>query len=139
MLNKIFESTDEPYCSWIKEHRPFIFPPNVKTSYEEDILVDPQRYLPCMIYMCRHLESLRVKSFQFFPLRTNIIPKYIPIDTRTSIQLFENINPQYEKNLEENKEFLWNKYFYLDSELIFYQSNYAFDHRITTDCFAVSL
>ena len=31
-------------------------------------------------YMCLELEKIDAKSFQFFPLRTDIVPKYIPID-----------------------------------------------------------
>jgi len=36
-----------------------------------------------MIYMCLEIEKFETKSFQFFPLRTNIKPHYIPIDTKS--------------------------------------------------------
>ena len=46
-----------------------------------------------MIYMCIELEKINSRSFQFFPIRSNIAPKYIPIDTATLIDLFmENKN-----------------------------------------------
>ena len=41
-----------------------------------------------MIYMCLQIEKFETKSFQFFPLRNDVIPKYIPIDTTTLIKLF---------------------------------------------------
>ena len=40
-----------------------------------------------MIYMCEQIEKLETKSFQFFPVRTDIIPKYIPIDTASLVDL----------------------------------------------------
>ena len=36
-----------------------------------------------MIYMCLEIEKIGTASYQFFPLRTDIIPKYIPIDTKS--------------------------------------------------------
>ena len=41
-----------------------------------------------MIYMNREIEKLGTKMFQFFPLRNNIIMKYIPLDTKALIDLF---------------------------------------------------
>ena len=41
-----------------------------------------------MIYMNRQIEKLGTKMFQFFPLRNNIIMKYIPLDTKALIDLF---------------------------------------------------
>ncbi len=46
-----------------------------------------------MIYMCLEIEKIGTKSFQFFPLRTDIAPKYIPIDTKSKyIKTFCYIN-----------------------------------------------
>ena len=41
-----------------------------------------------MIYMCLEIEKLETKSFQFFPLRTDIIVKYVPIDSKSIIEIF---------------------------------------------------
>ena len=41
-----------------------------------------------MIYMCLEIEKLETKSFQFFPLRTDIIVKFIPIDTKSIVEIF---------------------------------------------------
>ena len=49
-----------------------IFYKNFVNSYEFDIQNNPQRYLKSMIYMCLKLEKLETKSFQFFPLRTDV-------------------------------------------------------------------
>ena len=54
-----------------------------------------------MIYMCLEIEKIGTKSFQFFPLRTDITPKFIPIDTKSIIELFinEDKNKLHEANL----------------------------------------
>ena len=136
---------NEKYHNWINIHRNNILPCEFKTTFsnyksdlEYDIQINPQSYLKYMIYMCLELEKLENKSFQFFPLRTDIIPKYIPIDTATLIDLFEKNNPKYLKDIENNKVELWSKYFNLDNP-VFKQSKYSFDFRITTDCKAVSI
>jgi NifB/MoaA-like Fe-S oxidoreductase len=101
-----------------------------------------------MIYMCLELEKLEVKSFQFFPLRTNIAPKYIPIDTKSIIEIlinkeilkilgFNNEN-ELKNDITGCKHKLWSYFFNLKNP-IFYQKKYSFDYRILTDCFGVSI
>ena len=92
-----------------------------------------------MIYMCVELEKLEVKSFQFFPLRTDIVGKYIPVDTKSLIELFVDENKNdYLTDIEHKKQGLWDKLFKL-SNPIFKQKEYNFDYRISTDCFSVSI
>lgn len=138
LLNNTLNS-NEKYHEWINKHRPNIFPTEYTNSYEYDIECNPQKYLKYMIYMCLELEHLEVKSFQFFPLRTDIIPKYIPIDTTTLVDLMIDKNKnKYFKNIENEKNNIWLMYFNLELP-IFKQKNYQFDYRISTDCFGVSI
>lgn len=137
-----------------------------KTPYEVDIEANPQAYLPGMIYMCLALEQLpakwrkdaeeeekklginlekkvkqilQLKSFQFFPLRTNILPKYIPINTSALVDLLiPKGKKKYLDNINLYKEELWNRFFKIDHPS-FYQSKYTFSHRILTDGVGVSL
>jgi hypothetical protein len=129
----------EKYHKWINKHKQHIFPKEYKNSYQFDVQNNPQNYLKCMIYMCLELEKNEVKSFQFFPLRTQIIPKYIPIDTKILVELFIKENKkEYLDNIEKYKKEIWSKIFILDNP-IFKQKNYVFDYRISTDCMAVSI
>ena len=138
LLNNTLLS-NERYHEWINKHRPNIFPTEYTNSYEYDIDCNPQKYLKYMIYMCLELEQLEVKSFQFFPLRTDIIPKYIPIDTATLVDLMIDTDKnKYFKNIENEKNNIWSMYFNLELP-IFKQKNYQFDYRISTDCFGVSI
>ena len=57
------------------------------TNVMYDIKCHPQDYLPCMVYMMKYVERAGASVFNVFPLRTNIAPKYIRIDTTTIINL----------------------------------------------------
>ena len=82
-----------------------------------------------MIFMCLELEKLEVKSFQFFPLRTDIIVKYIPLDSKSIVEIFvKNDKVKILNDIEKYKKKLWSKFVKLD-EPIFTQSNYQFDYK----------
>ena len=118
-----------------------------------------------MIFMCLELEKIERKSFQFFPIQTNAIPRHIQIDTKSLVELFvetekhqnlldiwikEPIEIQSGKNkgkpknktkgdlyncLEKNKEFIWDTFFNITQK----RKNYVFDYTIITDGFSTSL
>ena len=81
LINNTLKS-NEKYHKWINSHRDNIFYKDFVNSYQFDIQNSPQRYLKSMIYMCEQIEKEETKLFQFFPLRTEITQKYIPIDTK---------------------------------------------------------
>jgi hypothetical protein len=138
LINDTLKS-DVKYHEWINEHKQNILPKEYKNSYEFDIQNNPQKYIKYMIYMCNELEKLETKSFQFFPMRTDIIPKYIPIDTASLIDLFVTKDKNsYFLDIENKKNEIWNKYFKLNDN-VFNQNKYSFDYRISTDCFSVSI
>jgi hypothetical protein len=131
--------SNSKYHSWINQHRNNIFPTDFINSYDYDIQFNPQKYIKSMIYMCLEIEKIGTSSYQFFPLRTDITPKYIPIDTKSLIEIFvrENKN-ELLNNIEDNKIPIWNTFFNLNDG-IFEQSNYIFDYKIYTDCYSVSI
>ena len=166
--NDIINNTltcDEKYHSWLKENRYNIVPEIYETSYYYDIKVSPYKYLKHMIFMCLELEKLERKSFQFFPIQTNAIPRHIQVDTKALVELFVDTE-QHEKLLdvwiteekridkgknkgkpknktkgdlynclEQNKEFIWNTFFNITQT----RKNYVFDYTIITDGYATSL
>jgi hypothetical protein len=134
-------TSNEKYHKWIKQHRPNITPTivNDKHTLQNNIECHPQKYLKNMIYMCLELEDKETKLFQFLPLRTDIIPKFIPIDTKSIIELLIKTNKnEYLLELEEYKESIWDIYFNMNNK-IFKQKNYEFDYRIMTDGLSVSI
>jgi hypothetical protein len=156
---------DEKYYNWLKENRYKIVPETFDTSYYYDITITPHKYLKHMIFMCLELEKIERKSFQFFPIQTNIIPRHIQLDTKALVELFVDTekhqklldiwvkNPKEIKTgknkgkianktkkelydcLEENKEFIWNSFFDIKQT----KKNYVFDYTIITDGFSTSL
>ena len=129
--------SDKKYHEWINKHKINIFP---KEHFNDNnIKYNPQSYINSMIYMCNQIETLGNKLFQFFPLRTDIIPKYIPIDTKTLIEIFIKKNKlSYLKDIECKKQEIWESIFDLKQK-IFKCNNFVFNYLIYTDCQAVSI
>jgi len=160
LKNDIINNTltcDEKYHNWLKENRYKIVPENFENSYYYDIKITPYKYLKNMIFMCLELEKIERKSFQFFPIQTNAIPRHIQIDTKALVELYIDTEkhkhlldiwikdtPEEPKNkikknlyncLEDNKEFIWDTFFDIKQKL----KNYIFDYTIITDGYSVSL
>jgi len=156
--NDIINNTltcNNKYHIWLNENRYKIVPEHFDISYHYDIKISPYKYLKNMIFMCLELEKIEKKSFQFFPIQTNSIPRHIQIDTKGLVELFIDtkkhqdllniwINNNTDKNktkadlytcLDENKEFIWETFFDVKQKL----KNYAFDYTIITDGYTVSI
>lgn len=166
--NDIINNTltcDEKYHNWLKEYQYKIVPETFENSYYYDIKVFPYKYLKHMIFMCLELEKIERKSFQFFPIQTNAIPRHIQVDTKALVELFvetekhqklldiwitETTEIKSGKNkgkpknktkgdlyncLEQNKEFIWNTFFNITQT----RKNYVFDYTIITDGYVTSL
>ena len=76
-----------------------------------------------------------------FPLRKNITPKYIDIDTVTLVLiLMENNKGKYRKdgNTIKLKEEIW-KMFIKTDKSVFYKKGYTFNNRISTDGIGCSI
>ena len=132
--------SDKKYHKWILEQKKLIY--ELKSKFEEDniyydLKVKPQDYLKSMFYICgelekvynqikKHNESIKeedeekkkkqIRLFNVIPLRTNIIGKFITLDSCSLISNFldkslktdegkeKNINDNKEKNNNDNKE-----------------------------------
>jgi len=69
------------FHQWLLENRYKIVPEDREVNYYYDLKVNTQKYLKYMITMNIELEKIEGKMFQFFPLRTQIIPGSIKLDT----------------------------------------------------------
>lgn len=111
LINNTLNS-DQKYHQWINEKRRELLPENYNRSYYYDINGSPQKYLKYMFNINKELEKLEGKQIQFFPLRTNIYPKYIPLDTKALIDLFIKNKRKYLNSIEFYKEDVWRSIFY---------------------------
>ena len=77
------------YHSWINNIKKHIIPNKqfAKDSIHYDIHAKPFDYLPCMIYMMKYIEQQDVSIKNVFPLRSDIIPKHITLDSTIIVHL----------------------------------------------------
>ena len=133
--------TDTMFSKWKETHLPNILPTEIKKSIHYDVKVKPFDYLKGMLYMNAVLEKQESKLFQPLPLRNNIIPKYIIIDTASLINLF---CPEKDKhgnkvkkgellsNVKDNQNEVWCNFLNLKNK-IFKNKHYQFHNQIQTD------
>jgi hypothetical protein len=135
------EETNEIFSEWKQQHLPNIFPKDIKKSIHYDVKVRPFSYLKGMLYMNTVLENQESKLFQPLPLRNNIIPKHIILDTACLVSLFSpekdkdgNKTKKGEllKNIKDNQHDIWNGFLNLNHK-VFNNKHYQFHHQIQTD------
>ena len=135
------EETDTIFDDWKHTNLSNIFPENIKKSVHYDVKVKPFDYLKGMLYMNAVLEKEDHKLFQPLPLRNNIIPKHIILDTATIISLFcpENAKKsELLKKVKENQYDIWNSLLNLQHKT-FKNKFYQFHYQIQTDGISCSL
>lgn len=140
LKNDIIDDTtscDSKFHEWLKNNRNNIVPKEFhKNGYYYDIQVSPQKYFKHMIWMNIELEKIEGKMYQFMPLRTDLIPKFIPLDTKSLIEiLVDKDKNKYLQDIEFSKEILWHTYFNINIKM----KKYVFDYTIITDCYSASI
>jgi hypothetical protein len=148
-------TSDAKYHEWIKVERKKLFPK--KTKFEKDniqydISKNTQDYLYTMFYVLEQLETMnktiieentknstknkQIRLFNVLPLRSNIVPKNICLDTPGLISNFlgsESTKYYYDNYKKENLyDELWSKLFKLNNS-VFKKNNYKFNYMIRTD------
>jgi len=153
-------TSNEKYHNWIKEHKKYVIPNKTnfdKDSIYYDIHSNTKDYLKSFMYINIQLEKLndkllentedidkikQIKLFNVLPLRSNIIPKNICIDTCALISNFlgdESTSIHLKNYKKEDNQFkLWNRFFKLDNK-IFKKNKYVFNYMIRTDGISVSI
>ena len=133
--------TNELFSLWKEMHLQNIIPENVKKSVYYDVKVRPFEYLKGMLYMNYVLEKQESKLFQPLPLRNNIIPKHIILDTACIINLFCHEKDkegnkikkgQLLSNVKDNQNEVWSNLLNLKHK-IFKNKDYQFHNQIQTD------
>ena len=135
------EETDKMFDEWKTTHLPNILPENIKKSIHYDVKVKPFDYLKGMLYMNAVLEKEEHKLFQPLPLRNNIIPKHIILDTSCIVNLFSlegKTKTELFKAIKENQYDVWNNLLNLQHKT-FKSKHYQFHYQIQTDGISCSL
>jgi hypothetical protein len=135
------EETDTIFDEWKHTHLPNILPENIKKSVHYDVKVKPFDYLKGMLYMNAVLEKEDHKLFQPLPLRNNIIPKHIILDTACIVNLFSlegKTKTELFKAIKENQYDVWNNLLNLQHKT-FKSKHYQYHHQLQTDGISCSL
>lgn len=112
-----------------------------KNSIRYDIKCNPMDYFICMFKMTALTETHGGIPYNLFPLRSEIIPKHIRIDSTTVINLLMETDKSYylrNGNLVKLQHEIWDKFFRLDHK-VFRKKDYVFDHTIITDGVSCSI
>ena len=143
-LMNLNNETDEMFNEWKITHLSNILPTEIKKSIHYDVKVRPFEYLKGLLYMNSILEKMESKLFQPLPLRNNIIPKHIIIDTASLINLFcpaiggkDKDGNKVKKgellsNVKDNQNKVWCNFLNLKNK-IFKNKHYQFHYQIQTD------
>ena len=128
------------YHRWINEQLSLIIPE--KDIFDENLYYDlqchPFDYLPCMIRMMKTIEKPKLFIYNVFPMRTEIIPKHIRIDTKSVVELLirkeHGTQESYLQHgaLKERQDQIWNLFFKINRKC-FHKPGYKFHHMIETD------
>ena len=87
--NERSKKSSNIYHSWIVNEIKHLLPNKKfqKDSVYYDLMCSPQDYLPNMFYMMKKVEEHGESLNNICPLRSDVIPKYIRIDTTTLVHL----------------------------------------------------
>ena len=135
------EETEPIFDDWKRTHLQNILPKNIKKSVHYDVKVSPFDYLKGMLYMNAVLEKEEHKLFQPLPLRNNIIPKHIILDTACIVNLFSlegKTKTELFKAIKENQHDVWNNLLNLQHKT-FKSKYYQFHYQVQTDGISCSL
>ena len=135
------------YHIWINQQKQFIIPN--KHSYKKnnivyDLMCYPFDYFPCMIVMMKQVEKEEQTISNVFPMRSEIIPKHIRLDTTTLVHLLmtkkQGIKSEYltKGNLKRNENKIW-EFFFRTERKMFHKKYYEFHHMIETDGISCTL
>jgi len=135
------------YHQWIQENHKLVIP-NKKNFKKDNLYYDlqcnPQDYLSCMIYIMKYVEEQGFTTINPFPLRNDIIPKHIRLDTTTLVHLLmtkeqgNKTDYLFNGNLKRFEDKIWN-FFFRTERQCFKKNWYSFHHMIETDGVSCSI
>jgi len=133
------------YHTWVNQQKQHIIPVKTfKKNLYYDLQCSPMDYFGCMIKMMKQVEKEEQTICNVFPMRNEIIPKHIRLDTTTLVHLLmtkkQGNKSDYltEGNLKRNENKIWD-FFFRTERKCFHKKHYEFHHMIETDGISCSL
>jgi len=137
-------NADPKYNDFILNFRNNILPNYDKNNYTllNYLKDNPQAFIKTLIIMVKKLEEKNYKLFQFLPLYSSFIQRYIKFDTKTLIEIFKEDNKnEYLGNIKKYEDVIWKETFKIDSKIFRMgkTSGFAFDYTIITNGITASI
>ena len=126
LMNKI-DKINSKYNEWINENKINIINDFNSSNYidiDKELEKNPYKFIPYMLFMNKNLElNNSSKKYQIIPLRTNLTPKFIPINIDSLVDILDSkyllgkIKNYYHGDVKKGLT-LFQTYFKFDSEYI---------------------
>jgi hypothetical protein len=135
------------YHSWIENNKKVLLANKKefkKNNLYYDIQCSPQDYLPSMIFIMKEVDKEGFSINNVFPMRSEIIPKHIRLDTTTLVHLLmtkkqgKKSDYLFKGNLKRFEDKIW-KFFFRTERQCFKKKWYSFHHMIETDGVSCSI
>ena len=147
LINDKIKLSKPEYHDWIKATRPFLFPMKITKSVAYDVKVNPEKYIKHSFFINKKIEEMGRRPYQVIPMRNNIVPKHIVLNTNAIADLIDDKKQlifNYNKtelvlHAKKHQSHIWSKILKLEKKHIFKQKDYVFYNQITTDGFSCSL
>jgi len=147
LINDKIKLSKPEYHDWIKATRPFLFPAKITKSVAYDVKVNPEKYIKHSFFINKKIEEMGRRPYQVIPMRNNIVPKHIVLNTVGIADLIDDKKQlifNYNKtelvlHAKKHQSHIWSKILKLEKKHIFKQKDYVFYNQIITDGFSCSL
>jgi len=139
--------SNSAYHKWINQQKKIITPNKSiykKNNIVYDLMCCPFDYFGNMIFMMKQVEKEDQTISNVFPMRTEVIPKHIRLDTTTLVHLLmtkkQGNKSDYltKGNLKRKEDKIW-EFFFRTERKFFKKKHYSFHHMIETDGVSCSL
>jgi uncharacterized UPF0146 family protein len=139
--------SNSAYHKWINQQKKIITPNKSiykKNNIVYDLMCSPFDYFGNMIFMMKQVAKEDQTISNVFPMRSEVIPKHIRLDTTTLVHLLmtkkQGNKSDYltKGNLKRKEDKIW-EFFFRTERKFFKKKHYSFHHMIETDGVSCSL
>ena len=110
--------------------------PNLGKEFKEELKDNPEKFIQSLIFMNNFFEENKIKTFNVFPSRSNVIPKHITLDTASISVIF--CNNKY-SSIEQYKKEIYQSVFKFPNSYFSMNNKYQFTGTIQTDGISLSI
>ena len=135
--NTIYKSNSS-YHKWIDENKKILLPNKQefkKNNVYYDIQCSPQDYLSSMIFIMKEIQKEKLSVQNVFPMRNEIVPKNIRLDTTTLVHLLmtktqgKKSDYLFKGNLKLNEDKIWKFFFRTERQCFKKKWYFTFKNR----------